>query len=172
VPLNWGFAYADAVSQLLDAAPSPTPEQALHTLRLMLPPPRHEDRVRLNRVGDMLYTPGVLPWWGDDLRHVGAVDGDLTIRQAARAAQLCVHNIVSLVRVELGSLDRVVHVLQISVLVQRSADFENLSRVADGASTALFQIFGIRGRHRREVVGGSDLPHNAAVQVSAVLRTI
>jgi enamine deaminase RidA (YjgF/YER057c/UK114 family) len=151
----------------MDAAGAP--EDTLRGLRLLLPPPRPADRAALQRVGNLLYTSGMLPRWGEELRHRGAVDAELSTRQAAAAARLCAHNIVAVVRQELGSLDRVVQVVEITVMVHRSVGFDNLSRVADGASRAMFEIFGDRGRHRREVIGG-DVAENAPVQVAAVLR--
>ena len=45
-------------------------------------------------------------------------------------------------REELGTLDRVSQVMQVNVLVQCSPGYENLSRVADGASEA----FGVPNR--------------------------
>jgi enamine deaminase RidA (YjgF/YER057c/UK114 family) len=150
---------------------SSTPEQVLGGLTLYLPPVREEDRVLLRRVGQMLYTPGVLPRWGEEIRHVGRVGEDVSVRTAARAAQLCVHNVIALVRAELGSLDRVHQVMTINVLVRCAEGFENPGRVADGASDALFQVFGVNGRHHRTVVPTRDLPQDAAVQVSAILQT-
>jgi enamine deaminase RidA (YjgF/YER057c/UK114 family) len=147
-----------------------SPEQVLAGLRLVLPPVRPEDRSRLRLVGRVLYTPGILPYWGEALRHTGSVDAEVSVRIAVRAAQLCVHNIVALVREELGTLDRVQQVHQLNVLVNCSPGFENPSRIADGASEALFEIFGARGRHRRDVVDTRDLPGGAPVQVAAVMQ--
>jgi enamine deaminase RidA (YjgF/YER057c/UK114 family) len=137
---------------------------------LFLPPVRQEDRVLMRRVGEMLYTPAVVPRWGDELRYLGTVDGDVPVRTAARGARLCVHNLMSLVEEELGSLDKVLHVQQLNVLVRCSEGFLSPGRVADGASDALYQAFGERGRHRRSVVETDDLPEGAAVQVSAIFR--
>lgn len=144
---------------------------ALEGLSLYLPPARDADRVQLRRVGAMLYTPSMLPRWGEEIRHVGAVDEDIPVRQAANAAKLCVHNMVAVVRAELGSLDRVAQVMQINVLVRCTPGFENPGRVADGASEALYQIFGANGRHHRTVLPTAELPHDAVVQVSGILRT-
>jgi hypothetical protein len=148
-----------------------TPEQVLTGLTLYLPPAWHEDRAQIRRVGQILYTPGVLPRWGKEIRHVGSVGAGLPVRTAARAAQLCVHNIIAIVRAELGSLDHVQQVMQINVLVRCDSGFENPSRVADGASEALYQIFGSHGRHHRTVLPTTELLHDAAVQVSAIFRT-
>jgi enamine deaminase RidA (YjgF/YER057c/UK114 family) len=137
---------------------------------LYLPPVRPEDRVLLRRVGEMLYTPAVIPRWGDELRYVGAVDEEVPVRTAARGARLCVHNLLALLQEELGSLDRVRQVQQLHVLVRCSETFLSPGRVADGASEALYQAFGERGRHHRSVVETDQLPEGAPVQVSAIFR--
>ena len=139
-------------------------------ISLFLPPVRDEDRVQLRRVGDMLYTPPMLPRWGDEVRYVGAVDAEVAVRTAARAARLCVLNALALMEDYLGSLDRVQQVQQVNVLVRCSEDFMSPGRVADGASEALYQALGERGRHHRSVVETDDLPEGAAVEVSLVAR--
>lgn len=156
--------------QLAQIDTRPPPEQVLQGLSLLLPPPRPEDLSRVRRVGGLVYTPGLLPFWGEELRYSGSVDTEVPVRLAVRAAQLCVHNLVAVLRADLDSLDRVSSILQLSVLVRCAEGFENPSRIADGASEALFEIFGARGRHRRDVVGTSDLPGGAVVQVSAVVK--
>src|SRR5947209_941274 len=105
---------------------------------LFLPPVRQEDRVLMRRVGEMLYTPAVVPRWGEELRYTGTVDQEVPVRTAARGARLCVHNLLSLVQEELGSLDGVLHVQQLNVLVRCSDGFLSPGRVADGASDALY----------------------------------
>jgi enamine deaminase RidA (YjgF/YER057c/UK114 family) len=139
-------------------------------LALYLPPVRAADRAQLRRVGEMLYTPAVIPRWGDELRYVGTVDDQVPVRTAARGARLCVHNLLALLESELGSLDSVRHVQQLNVLVRCSEGFFSPGRVADGASEALYHAFGERGRHRRSVVETDDLPEGAPVQVSAIFR--
>ena len=137
---------------------------------LFLPPVRHEDRVLIRRVGEMLYTPAVIPRWGDELRYVGMVDSEIPVHTASRGARLCVHNILAMLEDELGSLDRVRQVQQLHVLVRCSQGFLSPGRVADGASDALYQALGERGRHRRSVVETDQLPEGAPVQVSAIFR--
>src|SRR5438445_1389588 len=146
------------------------PEQVLVERGIELPPVRRDDLAAMRRVGQVLYTPGVLPWWGEELRYMGAVDDARSIRDAYRAAQLCMHNIIGLVRAELGSLDRVQQLFQLNVLVACSDRFENPGRGADGTSEAAFKVFAAGGRHRRDVVATRELTAGAPVQVSAILR--
>ena len=124
----------------------------------------------MRRVGEMLYTPATLPRWGTEIQFAGAVNESVSTRVAARAARLCAHNLVALAREELGTLDRVSQVMQLNILVRCSPGFENVSRVADGASEAFFQVFGPPGRHRRTVLSTTELPESAPVQVSAIFR--
>jgi len=57
-----------------------TPEPALSGLTVYLPPVRHEDRAEIRRVGQILYTPGVLPRWGEEIRYVGLVGAGVPIK--------------------------------------------------------------------------------------------
>src|SRR5260370_17425958 len=84
-----------------------TPEQVLSGLTLFLPPVRREDLKELRQVGDMLYTPSMLPRWGGEMKYAGAIDAGLSIRSGVQAARLCAHNLIALPPEELGSLDRV-----------------------------------------------------------------
>src|SRR5438445_5426302 len=93
--------------------PTDTPETALSSLPLYLPPLRPRDVVELSRVGQIIYTPGVLPRWGDEVRYAGRVDADVSVRNAVQAAELCVHNMIALLRAELGTLDAIQQVMQI-----------------------------------------------------------
>jgi enamine deaminase RidA (YjgF/YER057c/UK114 family) len=156
--------------QLAQLDPAALPEQVLDGLNIVLPPARPEDLSRVRHVGGLVYTPGLLPFWGEELKYAGSVDTEISVRVAVRAAQLCIHNLVAVLRADLESLDRVTGILQLSVLVRCAEGFENPARIADGASEALFEIFGSRGRHRRDVVGTSDLPGGSVVQVSAVIK--
>ena len=149
---------------------SHTPEQVLSGLTVFLPPVRREDFKEVRRVGEMLYTPSMLPRWGDEMKYAGAIDAGLSARAGVQAARLCAHNLIALTREELGSLDRVSQVMQLNVLVRCSPGFENVSRIADGASEAFFQVFGPAGRHRRTVIATGELPQSAPVQVSAIIR--
>jgi enamine deaminase RidA (YjgF/YER057c/UK114 family) len=157
-------------SETATAEPSQTAEEVLNGLVEFLPPVRREDLSQMHQVGEMLYTPPALPRWGADMQFEGAVNESLSTRVGARAARLCAQNLVAMAREELGSLDRVSQVTQVNVLVRCSPGSENLSRVADGASEAFFQLFGSHGRHRRTVVGTTELPESAPVQVSAIFR--
>src|SRR5258708_12769184 len=71
-----------------------TPEQALRGLTLSLPPVRSEDLKELRQVGEMLYTPSMLPRWGGEMKFAGAIDAGLSPRSGVQAASLCAQNLI------------------------------------------------------------------------------
>ena len=146
------------------------PEVVLARGGLVLPPARADYLRRSHRVGLVLYTPGVLPYWGDELRHTGRAIDEVPVSIAADAARLCSLNILALARAVVGSLDRVRGARQLNVLVRGEGLDGGYSRIADAASAVFYEVFGEAGRHRREVIATTDVPQGAVVQVSAVLE--
>jgi hypothetical protein len=133
-------------------------------------PPVHTDYLHnLHKVGDVLYTPGILPYWGEEMRHVNDATRS-RVRAGEAAARLCVRQIVVLLQEELGNLERVEQVSRLNIMVRGPEGSKNLGRIADSASVEMVSIFGNRGRHLRDVVATQDLPGGAPVQVSAVVR--
>jgi len=76
---------------------------------------------------------------------------------------------IALLLKQLGSLDRVQKILRISVYVQSSASFTQQSEISDGASEALYSIFGDAGVHSKTSVGVFQLPKNASVEIDFVV---
>ena len=149
-----------------------SPEARLRELGIELPePPRplgEYPSVRL--VGDLLYTTAVLPVWNGEIRHVGAVGIEVGLAEGAAAARLCGLNLLALVHAHTGSLDSVRQVLQVIGLVNSSPGFAQQSKVMNGLSDLLYDVFGEAGRHNRTALATLDLPLNATVQASAVIR--
>jgi enamine deaminase RidA (YjgF/YER057c/UK114 family) len=147
-------------------------EATLRSLALELPDPPKAlaSYIPVRQVGEMLYTSGVLPMWNGELKVHGVVGADLSLKDGARAAEICALNIVTLLRAHLGSLDRVEHFVQLSGFVRSAPGFEDQPRVINGASDLIFKIFGERGRHTRQALGTSELPLGAPVEISVIVR--
>src|SRR6185503_19541093 len=62
------------------------------------------------RVGDILYVSGHTPVTADGKNVVGKLGADMDVKQGYDAARLVAIRVLSVVRSELGSLDRVVRV--------------------------------------------------------------
>jgi enamine deaminase RidA (YjgF/YER057c/UK114 family) len=99
------------------------------------------------------------------LVHPGTLGLDLTVDQGAEAARWCALNALSVLRAELGSLDRIERVLTLIGFVACAPGFAQQPAVVDGASRLLGEVFGAAGRHTRSAIGVAALPRGGAVEV-------
>jgi enamine deaminase RidA (YjgF/YER057c/UK114 family) len=124
------------------------------------------------RDGPLLYVSGQIPRIGDQVHFVGTVgsgpDAAIDLTSARRAAAISTLRALALAKVALGSLAAIRSVPRISVFVRSAPDFTQQSEVADGASEALYTVFGPRGVHTRTSVGVLQLPKGAAVEIDFV----
>lgn len=148
-------------------------EARLKELGIVLPqaPEPLGDYPSVRVVGDLLYTTAVLPTWEGEVRYVGALGSEVTLADGAAAARLCGLNLLALARASVGgSLDNIRQVVQVIGLVNSAPGFAQQSKVMNGLSDLLFEVFGDAGRHNRTALATLDLPLNASVQASAVIR--
>lgn len=99
------------------------------------------------------------------LVNPGTLGLDLTVEQGAEAARWCALNALSVLRAELGNLDRIERVLTLLGFVACVQRFEQQPAVVDGASRLLVEVFGASGRHSRSAIGVAALPRGGAVEV-------
>ena len=73
-------------------------EATLRTLGLELPDPPKAlaSYVPVQQVGELLYTSGVIPSWNGEVQFHGVVGGDVSLKDASRAAEICALNIMAL----------------------------------------------------------------------------
>jgi enamine deaminase RidA (YjgF/YER057c/UK114 family) len=90
---------------------------------------------------------------------------ELTVEQGAEAARWCALNALSVLRDELGTLERVDRVLTVLGFVASAPGFVQQPAVVDGASRLLFDVFGDAGRHSRSAIGVAALPRGGAVEI-------
>jgi enamine deaminase RidA (YjgF/YER057c/UK114 family) len=147
-------------------------EATLRTLGIELPQPPKPvaSYVPVQQVGELLYTSGVIPTWNGELQLHGVVGGDVSVKDGARAAEICALNIMALIRQHTGSLDQVEQFIQLSGFVRSAAGFEEQPKVLNGASDLIYKVFGDRGRHTRQALGTSELPLGVPVEISAIIR--
>lgn len=118
------------------------------------------------RHGDTVYVSGQLPRNGSQIMFQGRVGEALTLAQAQQAARICVMRALHVLHRQLGSLEPVAQVLQMTVYTQSAADFTQQSEVADAASNMLRAVLGEAGIHSRTSVGVYQLPKNASVELN------
>jgi enamine deaminase RidA (YjgF/YER057c/UK114 family) len=123
------------------------------------------------RSGNFLFLSGHAPRWGrSDFRYTGKVGSDLTVEEGYAAARLTALNLLQTVREAVGSLDRVVQIVDVFGVVNSAPGFTEQSKVMNGFSDCIRDIFGEAGKHSRMAIGGSDLPFNIAIEIKMVLE--
>ncbi len=145
-----------------------TIDERLAELGIVLPGPYppHEPLDAVVIHGGVARTSGQLPRDHERrLVYPGTLGIDVTVEQGADAARWCALNALSVLRAELGSLDRIERVLSMIAFVACAQGFDGQPAVVDGASGLLSDVFGPAGRHTRSAVGVSALPRGGAVEI-------
>jgi enamine deaminase RidA (YjgF/YER057c/UK114 family) len=134
--------------------------------RLPGPYPPHEPLDAVVAHGGRVRTSGQLPRNHEGvIVHPGTLGVDVTVVQGAEAARWCALNALSVLRAELGDLDRIERVLTVLGFVACAPGFAQQPAVVDGASELLAALFGAAGRHTRSAIGVAALPRGGAVEI-------
>ncbi|WP_166356317.1 RidA family protein [Phytoactinopolyspora limicola] len=116
------------------------------------------------------YISGQVAFDGDAAPLTGQVGAEVSVEQAAGEAAKAVANGLYRLADAAGSLDAVERMLKITVFVNSVAGLTEQPQVANGASKALHDILGDRGRHARSAVGVASLPLGVCVEVEMVAK--
>src|SRR4051812_11594442 len=122
----------------------PTAESQLKDLKLELPPAPKPLAVYkpVVVVGALAYVSGHGPVRTDRTLITGRVGADLTLEQGYAAAAQVGLAILSTLRSEFGSLDRVRRVIKVLGMVNSAPDFLDHPRVINGCSELFAKIWG------------------------------
>ena len=147
-------------------------ESKLKELGLTLPAPPKPVATYIPavRVGDLLFLSGVLPSRDGQLIATGKLGQAISIEQGMEAAKVAVLNALAIVRSEVGSLDRVKHIVKMVGHIASAPGFTDQPQVLNGASDLLVAIFGEAGRHARVAVGAAELPRQAPVEIELIVQ--
>ena len=125
------------------------------------------------RTGNLLFLAGKGPRAGKDgKRPKGKVGREYTVEQAYEHARTVGLDLISVMRAELGSLDKVKRIVKVLGMVNAVPDFEDQPKVINGCSDLFVAVLGERGRHARSAVGMGSLPNNMTVEIEAVMRVV
>ena len=122
------------------------------------------------RTGNLLFVSGQVPREKGVLKFSGHVGGNLSIEEGQQAARICALNALSVVKGEVGNLDRVRRIVKLTGFVASAAGFTDQPKVVDGASTLLAELFGAKGQHARAAVGVNELPLGSAVEIEMIVE--
>lgn len=126
--------------------------------------------VLARRVGNLLYLAGQTAHVDGEVRVRGVVGRDLTIEEGQEGARLSALNILSVLKEELGDLDKVRQFVQMIAYVRCADDCGNYTGAADGASRLLKELYGEAGLAARMTIGTSELPGGSVTEIMTVVE--
>lgn len=123
------------------------------------------------RTGNLLFISGQLPLLDGKLLATGHVGDTVTEESAQAAMRQAALNALSIIRAELGSLDRVSRIVRLTGHVASTPQFTNQASVVNAASELFLSVFGPqRGPHSRAALGAASLPKSAAVELEVIVE--
>jgi enamine deaminase RidA (YjgF/YER057c/UK114 family) len=149
----------DVVSKLTELGyelPTPTPPLAAY--------------VPCVRAGDLLFVSGQVPMVDGEVVSPGHLGDDVSVEQGREAARRAAVQALAVIRGELGTLDRLSRIVQVTVFISSTPDFAGQPQVANGASELLELVLGEPGRHARAAIGVAALPLGASVEVAVTAQ--
>jgi len=120
--------------------------------------------------GRLLYLSGQGPCLPDGTWRLGKVGADVSSEDAYRDARVAGLRLLAVAQSALGSLDRVTQLVKLLGLVNATPDFSGHSKVIDGCSDLMVEVFGDKGRHARSAIGAGSLPRGMTVEIEAILE--
>lgn len=168
---RWFFASERADAQ--DKQPTHDAEEQLKKLKLELPAVQKSTNplVPAVRVGDLLFVSGHVPGPIDGKPSVGKLGQDLEVKQGQAAARDIALRTLSVVRAELGSLNKVVRLVKTLGMVNCTPDFKQQPAVINGFSELMIEVFGEQaGKGARSAVGMAGLPGGVPVEIESIFQ--
>lgn len=129
-------------------------EAKIAALGLTLPelPEQKTRRVRANRTGNLVYLAGHGPFKDGGYPFKGPVGVNISIDEANAATRYNALALLASLKAEIGDLDLVTKIVKVVAFVYGPPGFTGASRVADGCSDLLMDLYGERGRHARSAI--------------------
>jgi enamine deaminase RidA (YjgF/YER057c/UK114 family) len=122
------------------------------------------------RAGNLLFLAGKGPRQANGENVVGKLGAALSLEEGYAAAREVAINQLSVLKAELGNLNKVKRVVMVNGMVNAVPEFTNHSKVINGYSDLMVAVFGNAGKHARAAVGMGSLPGNMAVEVEMIVE--
>ena len=148
-------------------------EARLVELKIELPPPPKVGGVYkpVVIVGNMAYVSGHVSLKSDGSIITGRVGSEVDQDFGKNAAEAAGKAILSSLRANLGSLDRIKRVIKTLGMVNCTPEFTNHPEVINGCSELWAKVWGQEhGIGARSAVGMGSLPRNATIEVEAIFE--
>ncbi len=149
-----------------------SPEDRLKELGIELPaaPSPLGSYVPYVHTGNLLFMSGMLPLQEGKLSRIGRVGESVSLSEAQEDARQVVINALSILKANIGSLDRVTRCVKLNGYIASAPNFTDQPKVLNAASDLVRDIFGDRGKHARAAVGVSVLPLNSPIEIDFIFE--
>lgn len=139
-------------------------------ITLPTPPAPAANYVPFVKTGNLVYCSGQVPMGPNGIEHVGKLGDDYSIEQGMAAARLCAINLLAVMKMAVGDLEKVTRCVKLNGYVNCTPDFRDQPKVVNGASDLIAEALGDKGKHARAAVGTSALPLGVAVEVEGIFE--
>jgi enamine deaminase RidA (YjgF/YER057c/UK114 family) len=149
-----------------------SPEDKLKKLGIELPkaPSPLGSYIPIVRTGNLVFLSGILPLIKGKLLRQGRVGESVSLDEARDDARTAAINALSVLKANIGSLNKVKRCVKITGYVASAPDFTEQPKVLNAASDLMFEIFGEAGRHARAAIGVNVLPLNSPVEIEFIFE--
>ena len=148
-------------------------EQRISDIGIQLETPKIPPGINIelaNQSGNLIYLSGNGPRSANGEMVQGKVGQDLTIEEGYAAARSSAINHLSVLKAEIGDLNKVVQIVKVLGLVNAPPDFTEHPAVINGYTDLMIEVFGDRGRHARSAMGMGSLPWNLACEIETIVE--
>ncbi|MGE0588609.1 MAG: RidA family protein [Cyclobacteriaceae bacterium] len=139
-------------------------------IQLIAPTKPVANYVKAVRTGNLLYLSGHGPSKADGTSITGKVGKDMSIEEGYAAARQAGISLLSTMKAELGSLNKVKRVVKVLGMVNCTPEFTDQPKVINGFSDLMVAVFGENGKHARSAVGMNALPSNITVEIEIIVE--
>ena len=122
------------------------------------------------RTGNLVFTAGKGPRDGEGNTIVGKLGSDMTVEKGYEAAWWVGIQQLAALKQELGDLNKVKRIVKVLGMVNCTPDFKDQSKVINGFSDLMVDVFGEAGKHARSAVGMAALPNGIAVEIEMIVE--
>ncbi len=126
--------------------------------------------VNVVRTGNLLFLAGKGPKDEENNNIVGRLGEDMTIEEGYRAARQIGIGQLAVLKTELGDLNKVKRIVKVFGLVKCTEDFTDQSKVINGFSDLMVEVFGENGKHARAAVGTNALPGGICAEIEMIVE--
>ena len=149
-----------------------SPEQRLLDIDIQLPASSRPagNYAAAVRSGNLSFLSGKSPLPVNGVKPRGRLGDEYSAEDGYQFARSACLDLLATVKATLGSLDKVVRIVELQGSLNTTPDFEDHAMVLDGASDLLLEVFGSAGLHARSVIGAVSLRSGVPLTVKATIE--